>query len=143
MNGAVRTLHRARFALPIGLALSALLELACIIYLCGALGRDPETGETHPGWFSRIPLDLLLAVYVAAGALIIALLLSTDADGVRIVSMIVLLPFVLTALAALPITAAVRIRSGTFWRNTMVARILRLLIRAVRRPLRNWWKVPA
>lgn len=133
VNGAVRTLHRARFALPIGLALSALLELACIIYLCGALGRDPETGETHPGWFSRIPLDLLLAAYVAAGALIIALLLSIDADGVRIVSMIVLLPFVLTALAALPITAAVRIRSGTFWRNTMVARILRLLIRAVRR----------
>ena len=128
---AVRFLYGGRIAFPLAGLLAAAGLLVCIVRLCADAGRDPETGETHARGFSRIPLEVLAAGLIMLAVLTVSCSEWSIPKAVRCVCLAVLLSVDFAVVLALPVTIAVRIRSGTMLRNTVVFRIVRWLYGAI------------
>ena len=104
-----------------GLALLGALSL--LIFLLCAAGRRETDDEVHLSWFDRIPFDLLLGLGLAALAVIFDAM-----NGEEIVLAVAALPTGLYCLALL-MSAAVRVKAGTFWKNNVVVMALKLVWR--------------
>ena len=131
LYGAVRVLYGGRIAFPLAALLAAAAVLVCIVQLRADAGRDPE-GATHARGFSRIPADLLAAgVFLLASLTVSCPDWSMSMNG-RYVCLALLLCIDFAVALALPVTIAVRVRSGTLLRNTVIFRVGRGLVRAVR-----------
>ncbi|MBR3271268.1 MAG: sensor histidine kinase, partial [Clostridia bacterium] len=141
------TTHRALLVWT--LALSLLLMLACVVWLCIAAGHKRGVEGIHLNWIDRIPLDLYLALLLLAlfGTF---LLLSRMADsftfsayssrpayddavtvafallfgGVYVVWLLLGL--------SMPVTFAARLKSGEWWRSMLTYRVLSLLWRFIK-----------
>lgn len=116
------------------LALAALILLVlCFVFiLCGA-GHRAEREDLVPGPFTGIPLDLLTAGLVF---LVIAAVFMGDALGADIAALYLYTAVLLVA--AVPVftgwyaSLALRVKLGTWWRNTVIFRLLCLCWKAVK-----------
>ncbi|MBQ9189121.1 MAG: HAMP domain-containing histidine kinase [Clostridia bacterium] len=141
------TTHRA--LLVWALALSLLLMLACVVWLCIAAGHKRGVEGIHLNWIDRIPLDLYLALLLLAlfGTF---LLLSRVADSSTFIAYSsrpayddaltvayalffggVFVMWLLLGLS-LPVTFAARLKSGEWWRSMLTYRVLSLLWRFIK-----------
>ena len=107
------------------------LCLALVIFLLCAAGHKEGVEGIHLNWVDKIPLDLYLALALGIGSCV--LMLGINATGVDFVPAAILLA-ILLALAVLLVmsvlmTLSTRFKSGAFWKNTIVYRLLRLLVR--------------
>ncbi|MBO5110996.1 MAG: sensor histidine kinase [Clostridia bacterium] len=120
--------HALRFWIyPIGL-LSLLLAVVCVILLIVSSGRRPEHEEPVPGPLHRVPFDLLVGIallgFLFLGYLSDMLYTGNLILGICIVAIIVL---AVSVVLGLIMSAAARIKCGTFLKNTVIWMALRLI----------------
>lgn len=118
------------------LALLALgLAIASFIFLLCATGRRKGLAGPQPGWGTKVPSDLLTAAAAFGGFLALQLLVEStyrfgDVATVFVFALCAILLEVLCLGWLMSIT--LRLKLHTLWRNTIIYRILRLLVRFVR-----------
>ena len=107
------------------------LCLALFVFLLCAAGHKEGVPGIHLNWVDKIPLDLYLVLAVAAGGCIFAagIELTNSSIAITIFVAAVLLVFVVLLVMSLFMTLATRFKSGAFWKNTIIYRLLCLLAR--------------
>ena len=120
-----------RHALIAIAAVSFAVCLALFVFLLCAAGHKEGIPGIHLNWVDKIPLDLYLVLAVAAGGCIFAIgiELSSWSIAVAVFMAAVLLVFAALLLMSVFMTLATRFKSGAFWKNTIVYRLLCLLSR--------------
>lgn len=114
---------------PIGIAALA-VALTCIILLITAAGRRSRDDELHPGPISRIPIDLILAVLLFFFTFTLECIFFTWwGDAVTTALMCGWSLLLINALLGLILTVAVRIKGGTLFKNTVIWRLCKLIVR--------------
>ena len=135
--------------------LFALLSIADFVLLMCCAGHSAKAEGIHLTWFDRIPLDLLLLVWAALGSLYIALGLDLSSSvnwsifSAAAAVAISIVFFVLLVLSFL-MSLAARCKAGSWYKNTVIFRILRQLgrffrwllrgLRYLRKNLPLYWK---
>ena len=112
-------------------ACSFVLCLALFVFLLCAAGHKQGVEGIHLNWVDKIPLDLYLVCAFACGAGLfsIAVTLSNSSIAITAFVVAVLLVFAVLLVMNVFMTLATRFKSGAFWKNTIVYRLLRLLVR--------------
>ena len=120
-----------RHALIAITAASFAVCLALLIFLLCAAGHKEGVAGIHLNWVDRIPLDLYLALAIAAGGCLFAIGVDlTNASlAISIFVIAVLLVFAVLLIMSVFMTLATRFKSGAFWKNTIIFHILRFLAR--------------
>ena len=118
----------------IGGALLA-LGLACFIFLLCAAGRRAGREELTPGYFTRIPFDLVTAFAAVWCCGVVQL----AGEGVNRAHLQFAIPVGCLAVVVLALSftlwctsLALRVKLGKWWENTILFRLLKLLWRGVR-----------
>ena len=133
MSGVAGFAYAMRYGVYVLGAVSLVLAVICFVFLMCAAGRRAGEEQVTPRGLSRVPFDLFTAavgLLVILGAALLDELWGSD--------MAMALGLVVYVLAAVCIglgwcvSTAVRFKAGTWWRNTVIFRVLRLLWRAVR-----------
>ena len=108
--------------------------LALLVFLLCAAGHKEGVAGIHLNWVDRIPLDLYLVLVIAAGGCLLALGvdLTNSSIAIAIFVVAVLLVFAVLLIMSVFMTLATRFKSGAFWKNTIIFRILRVLARMLR-----------
>ncbi len=115
----------ARFVIIWIAVIGLLLSLFLIGFLMASAGHQRGESAIRRSWFDKIPLDLLLGLYVLIFALTIAFadfVMHDDLGAVLYIAAALILW--ITLAIALLVSLAVRIKSGTFWQNTLIRRLL-------------------
>lgn len=112
-----RVIHM-RNALPWICSVSALLALAALVFLIVIAGRRNADGSVRLTWFDRIPLDLLLVIYLSMVGVNFAI-----ADGLfdrmLLFAAIFSVPIWIALGIALIMSVAARCRAGTILKNNL------------------------
>lgn len=123
--------HHILYSLKIGIYLIAVLALVLMIVsfvaLMSVAGRRPKKEEIVPWYFHKMPFDILLAIYIF-GSLALAALGGTIEDEVGIGCIAVCSLF----LPLFCMSFAVRIKTKTLIRNTLIFKILMLLWKGIK-----------
>lgn len=139
----------ARYALIWVSVITALLAVACLIFLMCAAGHKSGYSEIYTIAFDRIPLDILCLFYFFSFAITLwfgDVFIYSSADIVGVVFIIIAVMLWITLAVLLLRTLVVRIKARTFFKNTLIWRILKLLWRGVKLVFRAlaklplWWK---
>lgn len=118
-----------RSALPWICGVSALLALAALIFLIVIAGRRNEDGSVRLTWFDRIPLDLLIVLYLALFGVNFAI--AEECFNWELLAVVLLsVPIWIALGVAFLMSFAARARAGTLWRNNLTYHILRWLWKA-------------
>lgn len=125
------TAHHLLYSLKIGIYLIAVLSLVLMIVsfvaLMSVAGRRPKKDEIVPWFFHKMPFDILLAIYIF-GSLALAALGGTIEDEVGIGCIAVCSLF----LPLFCMSFAVRIKTKTLIKNTLIYKILMLLWKGIK-----------
>ncbi len=134
----MKTLVWAVFA--VSLALSA----AGSVFLMCASGRHRGKEAVEPGWATRLPFDLVTAGLVTAGVALAAL--ADELSGPNDISFFLWLILLFPAAAAFFLgwcmSAALRIKLGKWWENTIIWKIFCLIFRLVQKLVRLCGRLP-
>lgn len=107
-----------RNALPWICGVSALIALAALVFLISIAGKRNADGSVRLTWFDRIPLDLLLLLYICLLGINFAM-----ADGLfdrmLLLAAIISVPIWIALGIALLMSIAARARAGTLWKNNL------------------------
>ncbi|NCB63206.1 MAG: HAMP domain-containing histidine kinase, partial [Clostridia bacterium] len=123
---------------------TALATLALLIFLCRAAGRSREWEGVHLTWHDRIPLDLYgfvdfwLIVFLISSGSSAAYHFSQQANIASFVGVSLFSALVAAVALAGILTAAVRVKTHTFWRNILVVRICLWFWRRLREGFSQW-----
>lgn len=139
----------ARYAVIWTSVIAALFALALLIFLMCAAGHRNGHYSIYETAFDRVPLDLLCALYFFGFLITVWLaeeLMYGTADIVGVIYIIAAVILWLVLAVLLLLTLAVRVKARTFFKNTLILRIIKLLWRGVllafhvleKIPL--WWK---
>ncbi|MDO4750254.1 MAG: HAMP domain-containing sensor histidine kinase [Eubacteriales bacterium] len=112
----------------IGLA-SAILIIACFVFLLSASGRRAGYTDPQPGWGTRIPLDVLTAAVGFAAFALIQLTHESTYFMPDLYAILLFIPcFVVLLVMVLGwcMSMALRIKLGGWWKNTVIFYALRL-----------------
>ena len=109
--------------------LSLALCIACFIILMCASGKRPDTEEIHPGPLHKIPIDLFIAILVFGWIFLFFLVWETLYTGEALGYTLTVILSVLgvNALFGLFMSIAVRIKTRTLLKNTLVWIIIKLI----------------
>ena len=107
-----------RNALPWICGISALLALAALVFLIVIAGRRNEDGSVRLTWFDRIPLDLLLVIYISLLGINFAIA-DELFDRMLLFAAIFSVPIWIALGVAFLMTVAARCRAGTIWKNNL------------------------
>lgn len=125
------TAHHLLYSIKIGIYLIAVLSLVlmivCFVALMSVAGRRPKKEEIVPWYFHKMPFDILLAIYIF-GSLALAALGGTIEDEVGIGCIAVCCLF----LPLFCMSFAVRIKTKTLIKNTLIYKILMLLWKGIK-----------
>ena len=111
-------------------AASLLVLILCVVFLLCASGHRKGYDTVQPGWGTKVPLDLLTAVFGFGVAAAIALVMDVLWNAQDIVIAIAAVALGLVFLALLlgwSMSLALRIKLGGWWKNTIIYRVLKLL----------------
>ena len=123
--------YQLRYVFFVIAALSLLLAVICFIALMNVSARRPDSEELHPGYFHRIPSDLLLAAALAAEFGMGFLLLESHGmdAAIQILLFAAVVLISLVVVLGLSMSFAARIKDRSLLRNTLIRRILVFLWR--------------
>ncbi|MEA4966144.1 MAG: HAMP domain-containing sensor histidine kinase [Oscillospiraceae bacterium] len=110
-----------RYAIVVGLVFGAALFLTCLIFLfCAAGHRRGEDGIILNA-VDKIPLDLLLAFYLAVSTVAVAVSEDTGMEWVLLGISAVLIDVMALSFC---LSLATRMKAGELWKNTVICRLL-------------------
>lgn len=133
---AVRVAWEMRYAIYAVALVNLVLIILLWVYLCSVAGLRPGDDTVHLRLPARIPLDIELAVLIAAAVAALALLPGMTDDpvawplGVVLIAICGLVGAVVVEW--LPISLAARLKVRGWWRNTLIIFVLLLTRRAAR-----------
>lgn len=104
-------------AIPLA-AVSVLLALLLYITMLCVSARRPNSEEVHPGYFNKVPFDIMLFAALCMGG-IFGTILTESPDDVAIVVACVATVFAILFFNGLSMSAAARIKQGTLLKNTL------------------------
>lgn len=133
-------------------AISAIIAIIALIYLLSAVGHKKETDEISGSSITKIPIDLYTGITTIVGIITIAIgmyvanlspisPLQEKLTLIAIVGGYVVCTFI--SLLWL-IDMAVRIKMGKWWRNSIVYKLLKLIVTSVAKLMKNVslvWKI--
>ena len=121
------TVHHILYSLKIGIypigVLSLVLLIVSFVSLMSVAGRRPKKDEVVPWFFHKVPFDVLLAVYV-----FVALICGSIEYEIGIAC----LAFLSLFFPLFCMSFAVRIKTKTLIRNTLIFKILMLLWKGIK-----------
>ena len=124
-----------RYGVYVLAGLALLLGLACFVFLLCAAGHRAGREELTPGYFTRVPFDIVTAAaaLVCAGAVYLA------DEHLRYAGAQIIIPGACALSVALALvftlwcsSLALRVKLGKWWENTVIFWLLRLVAKAVR-----------
>lgn len=127
-----------RYNIVILAAVSSVIAIVLFIFLMCAAGHRKNSIDIVLTWQHRIPLDLFIAGLILIGALAVNGLegLSFSWNGLYgflvVIPVSVMLLVFFSLFLAFCLNLAVRVKKGSWWVNTIIYRILRLMLRALR-----------
>ncbi len=109
--------------------LAIALSIACFAVLMCASGRRPGSDEVHPGPMHKVPIDLFIAALVFGWLLLFYLVWEPwyTGEAVGYVFTVILSVLGINALFGLFMSIAVRIKTKTLLKNTLVWIVLKLI----------------
>ena len=117
-----------RNALPWICGISALLALAALVFLIVIAGRRNADGSVRLTWFDRIPLDLLLVIYLSLLGVNIAIA-DELFDRMLLFAAIFSVPIWIALGVAFLMSVAARCRAGTILKNNLTYHVFQWLWR--------------
>ena len=127
------SIYAMRYAvIPVGIV-SAFLCLVCFIVLMCVSGRRREDNELHPGYFYRVPIDLLLALTAGVFLFLLEIVmeLSYSNETAAVMMGAVLSLATVCAFVLLCMSFACRIKGRTLIQNTVFALACRMVRKAI------------
>ena len=101
-------------------ASSLVLAIALLVFLLSSAGHKEGEEEIHLTWFDRIPLDLLLFIWICLGDITVAMgdVVYSQTEAIVFASMVVLcwVPLILVLLMSF----ASRVKAGTVFKNNVL-----------------------
>ncbi|MGM9671775.1 MAG: sensor histidine kinase [Oscillospiraceae bacterium] len=101
-------------------ASSLVLTIALLVFLLSSSGHKEGEEEIHLTWFDRIPLDLLLFIWICLGGITVAMgdVVYSQTEAIVFASMVVLcwVPLILVLLMSF----ASRVKAGTVFKNNVL-----------------------
>ena len=137
----INAMYYFRYSVYIIIALSAVLAVACFVFLMCAAGRHPDYEGVRPGWGTKIPID---AMSVGVGFLVLLVCeLIQQASWNDTVTMVVVWAAGTVVLLSVALgwcmSFALRVKLGGWWKNSLCwwslllcAKVCRLCWRGVR-----------
>lgn len=133
-NWAADLAYALRYWVYAIIAAAALMVLACFVFLLCAAGHHPGTDGVHPGWGTKLPLDLLTAAVALILFLGIEMVVEANFGGIGVVLIVVLGPAVLAGIfTGWCMSFALRLKLGSWWRNTIIYIALRWAWKVVKK----------
>ncbi len=124
---------------PVVCAISGIILIVLLIWLCCASGYRKGSDTPSPIWFDKIPFELFIAAgVVAANALYAGYLYCAYyiwRSGLRMFTLAATAAILLAVFVFIPLTLmtlATRIKTGTFWKYSVVGFVFRLMLSALR-----------
>ena len=116
-------------------ASSLVLTIALLVFLLSSAGHKEGEEKIHLTWFDRIPLDLLLFIWICLGGITVAMgdVVYSQTEAIVFASMVVLcwVPLILVLLMSF----ASRVKAGTVFKNN----VLYWLLTKIKKFLRWLW----
>ncbi len=116
-------------------ASSLVLTVALLVFLLSSAGHKEGEEKIHLTWFDRIPLDLLLFIWICLGGITVAMgdVVYSQTEAIAFASMVVLcwVPLILVLLMSF----ASRVKAGTVFKNN----VLYWLLTKIKKFLRWLW----
>ncbi len=127
------SIYAMRYAvIPVGIVSAVLCFVSFIVLMCVS-GRRREDNDLHPGYFYRVPFDLMLAftvlLFVFAVEVIVGL--SYTQETLAVVSLAALALTAACAFVLLCMSFACRIKGKTLVQNTVFAMACRMVRKAM------------
>ena len=101
-------------------ASSLVLTIALLVFLLSSAGHKEGEEKIHLTWFDRIPLDLLLFIWICLGGITVAMgdVVYSQTEAIVFASMVVLcwVPLILVLLMSF----ASRVKAGTVFKNNVL-----------------------
>lgn len=101
-------------------ASSLVLTVALLVFLLSSAGHKEGEEEIHLTWFDRIPLDLLLFIWICLGGITVAMgdVVYSQTEAIAFALMVVLcwVPLILVLLMSF----ASRLKAGTVFKNNVL-----------------------
>ena len=142
---------------PVIFICSAVLLLICLIYLCCAAGYRYPSDSPSPNWFDKIPFEFFIAaaafgIYMLISSYVLLVyknqLLALYDTRLLEVCLVLSVPIFFGVYAVLTLmTVATRLKTGNFFRYTVIGMVVRLIARVFRligkviSDLKLTWKV--
>ena len=131
----VDTLIRAAYAMrywiyAMGIG-AVIMAIACFVFLLCASGRRVGYDTPQPGWGTRVPFDLLTGAVLFAAFFLLQLTIEATYfhSAIKRLAMYFLVGIVLLILVlGWSMSAALRLKLGAWWKNTLVYHALRLAV---------------
>ena len=123
----IKLLYALRYWIYGIIALSLLVAICSFVFLMCSAGHRVDQDEIAAGTMIKIPLEvygmaMLILLYIP---IVIAVRIGYSWEW-TILSMILILGYEIPGCIAVCMNLAVRVKIGTFWKNTLCARLLRL-----------------
>ena len=106
-------------AIPAGI-ISAVLSLVFFIMMLCVSARRPNSHELYPGYFNKVPYDVMLVAAVGAFGIFAAIIDTIGPDEIQIIAIGIAIIYLVIAFNALCMSAAARIKQGTLLKNTLI-----------------------
>ena len=124
----VEAMYYFRYSVYVIIGVSAILAIACFVFLLCASGHHPEHEGVRPGWGTKIPIDALSAGVGFLACLVCALM--QEASWSDNVTMVVVWGAgtlaLLTMFLGWCMSFALRLKLGAWWKNSVCWWCLRL-----------------
>lgn len=110
-----------RYSVYVIIAVSAILAIACFVFLLCASGHHPEHEGVRPGWGTKIPVDVLTAAVGGAGLCVCALMNEASYSGNVTLTVVWAAGTValLTMFLGWCMSFALRLKLGGWWKNSV------------------------
>lgn len=129
-NTIITIAYGLRYAIYPILAAVLAIGIFCFVWLIRAAGQRRGTDEIATTWLDRMPFDLYLGFAVVAECFLVLLLDQFNYRRGSIpgyIAMLFLLLCMGWVLLLSILTSAVRVKLGTWWKNTICYRIIRII----------------
>lgn len=122
-----------KYTMPVLLLCAFVLYILLFTFLMVSAGYRRDAKVPRCNWVDKIPFDIYLLFFAVLVTVQLALLFGTEVDSrtaffLLAVALVVNQPLAL----AFCISFATRAKTGTLWRNTLIARLFLLIFRAIR-----------
>ena len=126
----IDAMYYFRYSVYVIMGVSAILAIACFIFLLCASGKHPDHEGVRPGWGTRIPIDALTVGTVLAAFCVIEMM--QQASWNDTVTMVVIWSIgaivLLTMALGWCMSFALRLKLGGWWKNSVIWWCVRLCV---------------